>query len=137
MQLRKILPYVVLSATAIASAACYTGNNPEYHWKGKIRNDEVRFYEGDFDRSNGYGGDNFIEVKKPDGTRILYADSRGDDLKIDYVEITVGNNTTKYSINSVNSAAVAVAERAQQEFDYYLNKITEIQTASLGTPVEQ
>ena len=124
MTIRKTLTSIVLAgALALGGAGC--SNNPEYHFNGKIGEEQVKFYEGDF------GNDNFLEVVKTDGSKVVYGDI-DDDFKLDYVKITVGDNTTKYNASSSNPIVSGIVEKAQKEFDDYLTKITDIQTAPLN-----
>ncbi len=109
----------------LSSATIGCTDHSEYHFIGQIGTDNVKFYELNFNH------DNFLVVTKEDGTMQKYVDDNKDDLKIESIEITVGENTTKYYTNSSNSAEVEIAEIAQREFDSYLAKITKIQTASL------
>jgi len=124
MTVRKTLTSIVLAgALALGGAGC--SNNPEYHFNGKIGEEQVKFYEEDA------GNDNILEVVKTDGSKVKYGDLN-DDFKLEYVQITVGDNTTKYNASSTNPVVKGIVEKAQKEFDDYLTKITEIQTAPLN-----
>jgi|SRR3989344_2981753 len=124
MTVRKTLTSIVLAgALALGGAGC--SNNPEYHFNGKIGEEQVKFYEKDL------ANDNFLEVVKADGSKVKYGDF-DDDFRLDHVQITVGDNTTKYNANSTNPMAKGIVKKAQKEFDDYLTKITDIQTAPLN-----
>jgi len=125
MTVRKTLTSIVLAgALALGGAGC--SNNPEYHFNGKIGEEQVKFYEEDLG-----GDDNILEVVKADGSKVKYGDLN-DDFKLEYVQITVGDNTTKYNASSTNPVVKGIVEKAQKEFDNYLTKITDIQTAPLN-----
>jgi len=125
MTIRKTLTSIVLAgALALGGAGC--SNNPEYHFNGKIGEEQVKFSEG-----KGKAYSNILEVVKADGSKIRYADL-DDDFKLDYVQITVGDNTTIYNAGSSNPVVTGIVEKAQKEFDDYLTKITDIQTAPLN-----
>ncbi|MFH1326707.1 MAG: hypothetical protein ABIH59_01105 [archaeon] len=126
MTVRKTLTSIVLAgALALGGAGC--GRNPEYDFKGKIGNEYVESFET---LPNGFTYLSNLKVKKEDGSKILYFS--GDDFKLDYVEVTVGENTTRYEANSKNPIYKEIIQKAQKEFDDYLSKITEIQTAPLS-----
>ncbi len=125
MTVRKTLTSIILAgALALGGAGC--SNNPEYHFNGKIGEEQVKFYEVDLG-----GNHNILEVVKADGSKVKYRDLN-DDFKLEYVQITVGDNTTKYNASSTNPVVKGIVEKAQKEFDDYLAKITEIQTAPLN-----
>ncbi len=114
-----------LGALAFASAVGLAGcaDNPEYHYNGKIGEEQVNFYETEL------GEYNILIVTKSDGSKAEYYDILSNDFKLDYVDFTVGKNTTSYSAGSKNPEVQAVVKKAQARFDWYLKKITEIQTA--------
>lgn len=125
---RKTLTNIVLAGTVSFGVGCLTSNNPEYSFNGKIGEDQVVFSENaTFDHCCS----NYLYVTKADGSIIVYVDI-DDDNKLDHVRITIGENTTKYSSNSSNPVVKDVLQKAQIEFDYYLSKIIEIQTAPLN-----
>ncbi len=97
---------------------------PEYHFNGKIGEEQIKFYESGWTRAN------VLVVRKTDGSEVRYEDF-GKDFKLDCVEITVGDNTTEYNSDSKNPAVLDVIKKAQKQFDDYLTKITEVQTAPL------
>ncbi|MDP2673160.1 MAG: hypothetical protein Q8O84_05085 [Nanoarchaeota archaeon] len=124
MTIRKNLTNIVLAgALALGVAGC--GNNPEYHFNGKIGEKQVKFYE------KIAGGINILEVVEADRSKSKYIDSNND-FKLDCVEITVGDNITEYYAASENPVVLEILEKAQKEFDAYLTKITDIQTAPLN-----
>jgi len=122
MTIKKTLGIIALAST-IGLAGC--ANNPEYTFNGKIGEEQVKFYEEEF------GEYNILKVVKADGSIIRYVDNTKNDLKIEYVEIKVGDNTTQYYLTSKNPIAAGIAQKAQEKFDSYLEKIMEIQTAPL------
>lgn len=124
MTVRKSLTNIILAgALALGGTGC--SNNPEFHFNGKIGEEQVKFYEILF------GEVNILKVVKADGSKVKYADFN-DDFKLEYVKITVGDNTTKYNADSKNPVVTGIVEKAQKEFDAYLTKITEIQTVPLN-----
>ena len=124
MTIKKTLISIVLAGALALGAGCSTGN-PEYHFNGKIGQERVYFHEADF------GTDNILEVVKANGSKIKYADLNND-FKLEYVEITIGDNTTKYDSRSKNPVVTGIVEKAQKEFDAYLVKINEQKIAPLN-----
>ncbi len=125
MTVRKTLTSIVLAgALAFGGAGC--GRNPEYNFKGKIGNE----YVGSFEIAPDFTYSRNLMVIKEDGSNILYFS--GDDLKLDYVVVRVGENITIYEANSKNPICKEIIQKAQKEFDDYLTKITKIQTAPLN-----
>jgi len=100
-------------------------NNLEYHFNGKIGEEQVYFHES-------FTADDILEITKTDGSKVKYYSSSGDNLKLTYVEITVGTNTTQYHSYSENPRVKELLDQAQREFDDYLANITMIQTAPLN-----
>ncbi|HLC81237.1 MAG TPA: hypothetical protein VJH68_01135 [Candidatus Nanoarchaeia archaeon] len=115
-----------LAAVVLSSAIGFGGCclNPEYNFKGKIGEDQVRFYE------RGIYGANHLEVITSNGDIISYLDSN-DDFQLDRVNITSGENTAVYFSHSKNEAVKKVLAEAQKRFESYLAKIIEINTRSL------
>lgn len=127
MRINGTLTQLVLAGTIVFfGSGCVT--KKEYHFEGKIGEEQVKFYEPWW----GLGNSNVLEVTREDGSKSTYIDSSKDNLEIDCVKMTVGDNTTRYCRISKDPEIVDVVERAQREFDAYLKKITETQTASLG-----
>ena len=56
-----------------------------------------------------------------------------DDLEVDYVKLKNGNNVTEYQ-NGEDGFEDIVFE-AQDQFDLYLGKVTEIQKKALKSPL--
>lgn len=125
---KKTLTNIVLAGTLSLATGCSYRNNPEYNFKGDIGEDHVEFYE---DNNLLYCCSNHLSVTKADGSIIVYIDTYDDHI-LDVVKITVGENTTTYSSDSLNPVVKDVLQKAQTEFDYYLSKIIEIQTAPLN-----
>jgi hypothetical protein len=111
----------ILLSSAVGSSGC--NQNPEYHFKGKIGEDQVRFYEGSI------FGENNLEVIKPDGTIIRFYDCRN--FRVDIITIISGDNTTRYDSFTSDEALKKVIADGQKQFDSYLRRIIEIQTRSL------
>jgi len=121
----KNLTNVLLSGTLIFSEiGCSNGSHPEYNFSGKIGEEQINYHESFIN------GTCFLDVKTANGSKIRFADSDGD-LRLEYVEITVGNNTTKYYRDSKNPATFKFFTGTQEKFNWYLETITEIQTAPL------
>ncbi|MEK6969971.1 MAG: hypothetical protein AABW48_06090 [Nanoarchaeota archaeon] len=114
---------VLAGALAVGGAGC--DNYPEYHFNGKIGDEQVEFTDSAFWHYN------YLTVVKADGSKLEYLDNVNLDLKVDEVRITVGNNLTRYCAGSKNPAVKPVMELAQKQFDAYLAKIIEVQTAPL------
>ena len=121
MEIKKTLGAIVL-ASAIGVASCR--NNLEYSFNGKIGEEQVRFYESI------NGRDNTLDVIKTDGSEINFYDY-DDDLKLDWIRITARGNTSTYNASSSNKEVIKIMKEAQEQFDNYLKKILEINTAPL------
>ncbi|MFH1455666.1 MAG: hypothetical protein ABIF40_01830 [archaeon] len=122
MRIRNLLTGVALAgALSLGAMGCW--QSPEYHFKGEIDGEQVHFYEPN-------NGNNYLDVTKEDGSLIEYC-AIHEDFKLNYIYITIGENRTKYSTDSNNEAVKPIMEQAQKEFDEYLTKILEIQTAPL------
>ena len=63
---------------------------------------------------------NSLIVTKPGEIVIEYYDTRGDDLKLEYVRII-----KRYEINNLDSTSPGL-EEAQKQFDAYMQQIKEI-----------
>jgi hypothetical protein len=109
MKLKNIL------ATGLIMGSLAGCSDSEYHYNGKIGEEQVIFYEKDY-------GDNFLEVARENGTIIKYVDNKSDDFKLEYVEITKSGVTTRYGKDAVGKV---VLEEAQKQFDNYLKQILE------------
>ncbi len=133
MKSRKTLTSMVLFGTSMITGACSI--NPEYVFNGKIGEEQVKFYKEEFRDKTILGDTNILEVVKTDGNKTRYVDFLGDDLKLEYIEMTVGENTIRtylYSGSAQNPIDADVLEKNQKEFDTYLVKIRDIQTAPLN-----
>ena len=124
MSVRKTLTSIVLAGALTLGGTGCESDSPEYLFNGRIGEDQVKFYE------NGLN-DNFLEVVRADGSKVKYFDENND-YKLDFVQITVGENTTEYKASSKNPVVIGIVEKAQKQFDTYLTRITEIQTAPLN-----
>ncbi len=124
MALKKTLKTIVtIAVIALNLVGC--NDNLEYKFNGKIGEENVRFYECDVDSKN------YLEVIKSDGSKVIYCDL-DNDLKLDCLKITVGDNTTEYSSESQIPNIDEIFQKARTQFDNYLAKITEIQTAPIN-----
>ncbi len=120
---------VLTGALALGGAGCLGTRHDEYHFSGKIGEEQIEFSES----PNYYW--NTLKVVKADGSTIAYEDNRGDDLKLDFICILPKENTTScYYADSKNPAVKPIMEQAQKQFDDYLAKILEINTAPLRNP---
>ena len=119
--MKRTLRDIVLSGALILfSFGCE--NNSKFGFYGRIDDEELKFYEG------GIGYINILEVKRKDNTSIIYGDNDGDHL-LDYVEIKTTIDSTTYYKNN-NSVTINVLEKAQAEYEAYLSKIRDFETAS-------
>ncbi|MBI5398785.1 hypothetical protein HZB03_04945 [Candidatus Woesearchaeota archaeon] len=123
----KTLSTILLgSVLSLGNNSCRSNRHLEYHFEGKIEGDSVEFYETG-------AGDNVLLVTFQNGNRITYIDY-DNDMEVDHVKVRVGTNTTeyyKYNRKNPDPVSVETLKMAQQQFDAYLKKITEIQTAPL------
>lgn len=124
-KMKKTLTGIVVAGMVALGAAGCNVTHPEYSFNGMIGEEQVCFYETNAGRTN------TLVVVRENGNKIEFVDDVGDDLKLEYVSITVGGNKSTYSIDSKNPKIVDVVEKAQKEFESYLSKIMEIQTAPL------
>lgn len=119
MAIKKLkLVAIIASAIGIFGLAGCEGIHGGYLFDGKIGEEHVKFWEDDI-----FGTDNYLEITKPDGTRILYRDVLSDDLKVDFLDITVKGKTDTYKLS--RDTDKPVLEEAQRQFDIYLKKILE------------
>jgi len=126
----KILTLIVLAGMlAFGSAGCSLStssrilrvDHSKYKYDGKIGEDQVKFTETlEFNAED----DNMLTVTKPDGRVITYVDRLGDDLKLEYVDITKDNQTVRYTPD--NEIGKPILEEAQKQFDAYMKKVKEI-----------
>lgn len=107
-------------------------DHSQYKYKGKIGEDQVTFKEI---RLLIVSDNNILTSTKPDGREIKYMDMWGEDLKLEYVEITRNGQTTKYTAD--DEVGKPVLEEAQKQFDYYLQKIDEAKTQEKNDRINQ
>lgn len=120
MKIGKNLTKIVLtSILTLGAIGC--SNSKEYHFKGKIGKDQVRFYE------NILGEDRLVVVK-PDGTIVKY-EAGISDFKVSKVKVTIDENTTEYVWWSDNPLVKRTLKSAQSQFDFYLSRIYDIQSS--------
>lgn len=104
-----------------------TSKNAQYNWEGKIGEDQVSFRHRYFSLPsfipNYVQAGNILTVIKQDGRVIRYVDSKKDDLKLEYIEVTKDNKSKKSPNDELEKQ---VLEEAQKQFDSYLQKIKEI-----------
>ncbi|MBU2104196.1 MAG: hypothetical protein KKF67_00255 [Nanoarchaeota archaeon] len=119
---RRLTSIVLVGALTLGTAMCGVDNS-QYKYSGQIGEDQVTFedQEGSF----GLIDDNILTAIKPDGRIIKYVD-KTDDLKLEYVEITAKNQTTKYTAN--DEVGKPILEEAQKQFDAYMQHIKETRT---------
>lgn len=123
---KNLVSLALAGALALGGAGCGY-KHPEYNFKGKIGEEQVSFY-----MSDSLFNDCYLEVIKADSTKIYFIDYACESSpKVDCLVITIGENTTEYCTPSSNDAVKKVLEEAQKQFDSYLEKIMEIQTAPL------
>ena len=125
MTIRKTLTSIVLAgALALSTAGCSNRvDHSQYKYDGKIGEDQVTFTE----KSYGFSvDDNILTVTKSDGRVIKYVDSKGEDLKLEYVEISKNGQTTKYTAD--DEIGKPILGEAQKQFDAYIQQIKEIRT---------
>lgn len=123
MGLKKNLASLLMTGAVSLGTGC--NQNPEYHFNGEIGTEKIKFTE-DWDD----GGNNTLTLERDDGSIIEYI-AYWDDFKLSEVRITTANGTSRYFSSSTNPAVKEVIERAQRDFDGYLAKIIEINTAHL------
>ena len=66
-------------------------SHKEYHFNGMIGEKHFRFYETNFAREN------YLEVTLPCGGRVIFIDSVGDDLIVDFLRLDVKEGIYDYS----------------------------------------
>lgn len=114
---------IILMALAIFFPGCTSYE--EYHFDGKINGEDVVFWEDDFFLTS------HLTIKKIDGTKIKYNDDRKD-LKLDSIKITLPDGKiTHYWASSENPIVKEIIKEGQKQFDAYLAKIHEINSAPL------
>lgn len=97
----------------------------EYHFDGKINGEDVYFVEDSFFNIN------YLTITKIDGTKIKYTDD-GKDLNLDSIRITLHDGKiTHYWASSENPIVKEIIKEGQKQFDAYLAKIHEINSAPL------
>src|SRR3989344_7069083 len=92
-------------------------DNPEYHFKGILNEEQVNFYETED------GNCNVLEVTRKNGVIVKYLDYSNQDFRLERVDVTKDDTTTDYYSN--DKSAVEVIAEAQKQFDEYLKKILE------------
>lgn len=119
MTIKNTLTKIVLAPILAGAITLFGGcsSYPEYHFEGKIGDEEVKFYEGRISSMN------YLRVKKKNGIEIEYKGRTYNDLKLEYVNITKNGKTTAYWIN--DETGKPILEEAQKQFDSYLSQIKE------------
>ncbi len=115
-----------LAGVACAGVIAVTGfgcsvDHSQYEFNEKIGEDQVEFVE-----EISYPflfNTNILTEVKADGRIIKYKDIMGDDLKLEYVDITKNGQTTTY-----NSTDKIVFTEAQENCDTRMKQILEINT---------
>ena len=142
--MKKALAGLGLGALLLGVAGC--GDFPEYRYSGPIGKDHVIFS----DQCGSLGGDNYLAVTKPDGTRFLYTDKKKDDLIFETIKIQTKNTWTDwdadkkkivsyhnwrtvdtYKIDDDNPEIAEIAAEAQIAADWYLKNILSSNTAPM------
>lgn len=89
----------------------------QYNFDGEIDGEKIKYWTlywwNDFN--------NCLQIVKKDGTKILYTDS-DNDLKVDKLEKVFG---VEYNVYINDEVGKPVLEKAQRQFEGYLNKILE------------
>ncbi|MBI2673636.1 hypothetical protein HYX19_05215 [Candidatus Woesearchaeota archaeon] len=114
-----------LMGTVLAGALTLTGCAVSpYEYQGIINEEFVKFESTSL---LGLLRANRLLVRKPDGRTIIYLDSYGNDLKLDYILIknTSDEPAIYESITHEGEIDKKVIELAQTIFDYYLKLIDE------------
>jgi len=86
-----------------------------YEFNGKIGDDKVWFFQS--------GNLNTLDVTKPNGRTIEYVDNKGDDLKLEYVEISDIPRSEYLKFTADTEMGAQILEKAQEKFDGYLKSI--------------
>lgn len=115
---------VLAGALTMGGAGCGCHLNSKYHFDGKIGDEQVTFFE------NISGCSNFLVIVKADGSNVVYQD-HNDDFKLESMCRTKGNYTACTFADSNDPAENKTLQQAQKQFDAYLAKIIEVQTAPL------
>lgn len=116
MNIRKNLGKIAVSGLLIGSlVGC---SNPEYHFDGMIGEDKVRFYERGM-----FKQDDYLEVIKPNGTKILYYKFNGTG---GLQEVTIQKKDEE-PITYCNRPGIGnpILEKALPQYKDYLRKIAE------------
>jgi len=105
---------------AVTCSPLIAGCNPDPKnndfFEGKVGQDHVRLYEK-HDKSGGWP--NYLEVVKPDGRIIVYADIGSDD-DVDYFTITENGETIRHPRNRFEQNAL---DAARIKYRQYLRAI--------------
>lgn len=126
MSIRKYLGRTALTlglAGVLATSAIGCGfghkdyTNPEYDFNRNIGNERVNFYEQDS------GKKNYLEVTGSNGIVIRFVDDKGNDLKLERIEITQNGKTETFRDIDVQKRAY---EEGQRKFNNYLTQIAKI-----------
>lgn len=122
MGIKKILTTIVLAGALALSGAGCRKDYPQYHYNGKIGEDNITFFELRTDY--GLAGQNILIVKKSDGRIISYIDKLKEDLKLESVDIAKGSKRISYTAK--DKVGKQILEEAQKQFDSYLKQIIDL-----------
>lgn len=106
-----------------ASVATLIDNTPNLRYIDYLFNDVLNGKEIKT-QFNGLSHNNYLTIKKADGTKIEYIDNKRNDLKLDKIVIKTMEERKAY--NSKSSFGKEILEEAQKQFDDYLATIKAI-----------
>lgn len=101
----------------------------QYEFDGMMGGAHAIFYAGDFRNGNA------LELIYSDGSSIIY--SSGIDLELDYVEKIAKGINEFHSRLLGNTKDIEIVEKAQKEFDAWLDVILAIKRLEAGQSEEQ
>lgn len=108
---KKLLPFVCV-ALMLCNISCvslsYGYNKIKNKEKIKFENYQYAFFPEE----------NILTVEKLDGTKIIYADTHGDDLQLEWVWVKKDRESRWYYVN--NELDRLMMRKFQREFDEYL-----------------
>lgn len=128
---KNLAKIVFLSTIPFLLNSC--NSHEKYHYDGYIGEQKVVFSRSFFD--------NVLDIEHPNGFREIYADERGNDLKIERADYYIKNKSGEWELiayksqnidltryNLVNGKFVKIEDdfsKGQKVFDNYLQKIKE------------
>ncbi len=119
---KKLAKIALFAGLALATAGCYTENS-KYDFSGRMGKDSVTFTNKIPFLGDNSNPENYLTVRKLNGDVIIYKNKKGDNLKLNELDITKDGKVTRYYPG--NDVDQPVIDSAQTKFYDYLKKIKE------------